>query len=227
MSRAGKQWLPALLFVAGCLDGNPPEGALLCASAPPQCPSGYACAPDGTCWLAGDSGLRATWQGQEQPSWAGPAATRIALSTLLTSPPDQMTLAQALGTTTAGTNDIGLVSGVLDRFTNSTWFMAKLLPDPPSEFERAQLKLDIVYNIDHAHPLVANVVSGFRPPGYPPGPIYHYVTIIGYRDHGNQVLIADPGGEGAAGAAWSAVPRTYWISVTDLGTWIGGKGYAA
>ena len=27
------------------------------------------------------------------------------------------------------------------------------------------------------------------------------------------------------GASWNAVPRTYWISLTDLGTWIGGKGY--
>ena len=24
-----------------------------------------------------------------------------------------------------------------------------------------------------------------------------------------------------------SVTRTYWISVTDLGTWIGGKGYTA
>jgi hypothetical protein len=41
------------------------------------------------------------------------------------------------------------------------------------------------------------------------------------------VLIADPAGEGAGGSSWTNVPRTYWISISDLATWIGGKGYTA
>jgi hypothetical protein len=82
-------------------------------------------------------------------------------------------------------------------------------------------------NIDAGYPIVANVVSGWRPPGYPGGTIYHYVAVIGYDQSGDRVLIADPAGDGAAGTSWSNVPRTYWISTYDLGTWIGGKGYAA
>jgi hypothetical protein len=41
------------LAVSGCLDGAPPDGAARCAATPPDCPNGYYCAPDSTCWRTG------------------------------------------------------------------------------------------------------------------------------------------------------------------------------
>jgi peptidase C39-like protein len=171
--------------------------------------------------------LAVAWQGQQTGYWCGPGSTRMALSTRLANPPSQQTLANYMGTTVNGTDDVSLVRGALNYYLGTTWFVAKYMPDPPSQAERDQLKHDIVYNIDHDYPLVANVVSGWRPPGYPGGTIYHYVAIVGYDQSGDLVLIADPAGDGAGGSSWTNVPRTYWISVQDLGTWIGGKGYTA
>ena len=48
----------------------------------------------------------------------------------------------------------------------------------------------------------------------------------GFDQSGAKVLIADPAAQGhGGGASWNNVPQTYWISLQDLGTWIGGKGY--
>jgi hypothetical protein len=169
-----------------------------------------------------------TWQGQETNYYCGPASTRIALTTQMANPPSQTTLAAYLGTTTNGTDDISLVRGALNHYLGTTWFETKYLPDPPSQVQRDLLKHDVVFNIDRGYPLVANVVSGWRPPGYPTdGTIYHYVAIVGYDQGGDLVLIGDPAGWGDASPAWTTVPHWYWISVYDLGTWIGGKGYTA
>src|SRR4051812_44883271 len=185
-------------LLMGCLDATPPEGVLRCAPAPDRCPAGYACAPDQTCWRVGNSAVAAVWEAEQQSAWSGPAATRIALSALLPDAPTQDQLAADLGTTAAGINDVGLVRDVLNRHLSSVWYERKDLTDPPSQAQRDLLKQDVVRDIDHGYPIVANVVSGFRPPGYPMGTIRHYVVIIGYAENGARVLIADPGGDGAA-----------------------------
>jgi hypothetical protein len=74
---------------------------------------------------------------------------------------------------------------------------------------------------------VPSVGSGWRPPGYPSGTIYHYVAGVGYADGGDSAVIADPAGAGADGSSWTNVPKTYTISTWDLGTQIGLKAYAA
>jgi hypothetical protein len=171
----------------------------------------------------------AEWQGQERTYWCGPAATRIALSSRMEvgAAPSQGALADYLWTDEDGTDHVYYVRQALNYFLDTSWFELKLMSDPPSDEERKLLKHDVVFNISRGYPLVANVVSGWRPPGYPDGTIYHYVTIVGYADGGERVLIADPAAEGSGGERWTAVPSFYWISVWDLGTWIGGKGYTA
>jgi hypothetical protein len=171
--------------------------------------------------------LTVQWQGQQTGYWCGPGSTRMALSTRMANPPSQSTLASYLGTTTDGTDNIGLVAGALNHYLGVDFYSAKPMDDPPTAAQQAGLEHDILVRIgDQGYPLVANVISGWRPPGYPSGTIYHYVAIIGYDQSGARVLIADPAGDGAGGSSWTAVPRTYWISVVDLGIWIGGKGYA-
>ncbi len=169
--------------------------------------------------------LSFAWKGQETYYWCGPGSARMALSTRLSSPPSQTTLAKYMGTTTAGTDYIGLVVNALNAYFPATHFRSKSMYDPPTAAQRAALKADILANIGDGYGMVANVISGWRPPGYPGGTIYHYVAIVGYDDGGEKVLVADPAAEGAGGSSWSKVPRTYWVSLHDLGTWIGGKGY--
>lgn len=168
-----------------------------------------------------------SWQGQQTGYWCGPGSTRMALSTRMANPPSQQTLANYMGTTVNGTDHIGLVRNALNHYLGTTWFATKDMYDPPTQAQRDVLKKDVLLNIDSGYPLVANVISGWRPPGYPGGTIYHYIAIVGYDAGGDKVLIADPAGAGAGGSSWSNVPQTYWISIWDLGTWIGGKGYTA
>ena len=151
----------------------------------------------------------------------------MALNTRTSAPPSQAALASALGTTVNGTDSIEQVRGVLNRTLGTTWFETKAMADPPTAAQRDLLKRDILLNINSGYPIVANVISGWRPPGYPGGTIYHYVAVVGYDQSGDRVLIADPAGACAGGSTWCNVPQTYWISTRDLGTWIGGKGYTA
>ncbi|MHB8877248.1 MAG: carboxypeptidase regulatory-like domain-containing protein [Myxococcaceae bacterium] len=166
--------------------------------------------------------LTYTWQGQQTGYWCGPGSTRIALSSRI-SPPSQTTLANYMGTTTNGTNHIGLIAGALNHYLNVSLYSGRSMGDPPSSAQRDALKLSLVATVSNGYPLVANVVSGWRPPGYPGGTIYHYVAVVGYDLGGDRALIADPAG---GCAVWCGVPASYWISTYDLGTWIGGKGYA-
>ncbi len=192
-------------------------------------PDTFAPAGDAVIESGPDDGVKKvlpfSWKGQETYYWCGPGSTRMALSTRLASPPSQTTLANYLGTTTAGTDHIGLVVSALNNYFPTTRFKTKSMYDPPTAAQRAALKADILANIGDGFGMVANVISGWRPPGYPGGTIYHYVAIVGYDAGGDLVLIADPAAEGASGSSWEKVPRTYWVSIADLGTWIGGKGY--
>ncbi|GAA4518154.1 hypothetical protein GCM10023191_091850 [Actinoallomurus oryzae] len=180
----------------------------------------------GTVRAAAAKTLPFTWFGQERYYYCGPASTKIALSARMT-PPSQDTLAASLGTTTNGTDDISNVVATLNHFLGTTWYERKPVNDPPTQAQRDLLKQDLVFDVDRGWAIVANVVSGWRPPGYPSGTIYHYVAVVGYADDGDSAVIADPAGAGAGGSGWTAVPKTYTISTYDLGTWIGLKAYAA
>ena len=172
--------------------------------------------------------LNVSWQGQERYYWCGPASTRMALSALTDNLPSQSTLADAMATSEEkGTDHIGRIQSALNSALGTTWYETKVMNNPPTEEQRALLRRDVLLDLGKGYPIVANVVSGWRPPGYPGGTIYHYVTVVGYDQGGDRVLIADPAGACAGGATWCNVPQTYWISIEDLGTWIGGKGYTA
>lgn len=173
--------------------------------------------------------LNIVWQRQETGYWCGPGSTRMVISTREEKLPSQTTLAEELGTTTNGTDHISQMVTLLNarwKLTGADAYVARDIYDPPTAAQRALLKADVVKRINAGYGIVVNVISGWRPPGYPTsGTIYHYVAAIGYDQSGDKVLIADPAAEGSASTAWSQVPRTYWVDIDDLGTWIGGKGY--
>ncbi|MFC9942066.1 C39 family peptidase [Streptomyces pratensis] len=166
--------------------------------------------------------LQIDYQVQETGYWCGPAATRIALSARI-APPSQGDLAWQLGTTQAGTDHIGQVTGVLNSNLGGGWYETKEMPnDPPTQGQRDLLWHDIVFDIDRNYPLVANIVAppGNQPPGYPSDQtIYHYFTVFGYDEVDRTVLIADP-------ASFSG-NQIYWISFDQLATLIPPKGYSA
>ncbi|MFE7618971.1 C39 family peptidase [Streptomyces sp. NPDC057496] len=166
--------------------------------------------------------LQVDYQVQQTGYWCGPAATRIALSARI-APPSQGDLAWQLGTTEAGTDHIGQVTGVLNANLGTGWYETKEMPnDPPTQAQRDLLWRDIVLDIDNNYPLVANIVAppGNQPPGYPSDQtIYHYFTVIGYDDANRTVLIADPASFGGN--------QIYWLSFDQLATLIPPKGYSA
>lgn len=170
--------------------------------------------------------LSFNWQGQQTGYWCGPGSTRIALTTRLSSPPTQTTLANYMGTTVNGTDHIGLVVSALNHYMGVSVYSGRNMDWTPTSAQRSALKQALVATISNGYPLVANVISGWRPPGYPGGTIYHYVSVVGYDQSGDRALIADPAGQCSGGSAWCNVPSSYWVTTYDLGTWIGGKGYA-
>lgn len=166
--------------------------------------------------------LEVDYQVQETGYWCGPAATRIALSARI-APPGQGALAAQLGTTEAGTDHIGQVTGVLNANLGTGWYETKEMPnDPPTQAQKDLLWRDVVLDIDNNYPIVANIVAppGNQPPGYPSDQtIYHYFTVIGYDDANRTVLIADPASFGGN--------QIYWLSFDQLASLIPPKGYAA
>jgi hypothetical protein len=169
-----------------------------------------------------------TWVGQVNGYYCGPASTRMALDIQLASPPSQQELAAFLPTKpSGGTAHIGLPVKALNKWLSPpTPYRTRPMDLTPTQAQRDLLKRDILERINDGYAIVANVLCGWRPEGYPSGLIGHYVTIVGYDKSGDSVLIADPAGAGAAGPAWKNVHKTYWITLEQLGTWIGGKGYA-
>ncbi len=171
--------------------------------------------------------VKYTWQGQVTGYFCGPASTRIALTTRQASPPTQWTIANYEGTSSSsGTSRSRVVSG-LNHYLNTSVYKSVAVSDPPTAAQRASLKSMMVGTLTNNYTAIANVVSGWRPPGYPSGTIYHYVAVVGYDQNGDRMLIADPAGRCSAGSRWCNVPATYWVTTQNLGTWVGLRGYVA
>jgi hypothetical protein len=69
--------------------------------------------------------------------------------------------------------------------------------------------------------IVANIAGGTTDVAgvwheFPGG---HYITIVGYRDDGRTVQIADPSGMFG--------PSTYWVSTSKMTNWMASHGYSA
>ncbi len=170
--------------------------------------------------------LDVKWQGQPNGYWCGPGSTRMAFSTRLPELPSQTTLAKFLGTTTDGTARADVIRALNAWLIPHTPYESIPMDGRPTQAQRDLLKHKLVWRLSTGFPVVANVLSGWRPPGYPSGTIGHFVTVVGYEQRGEKVLIADPAAEGSAGPRWEEVPRMYWISFQNLGTWMGGRGYS-
>jgi hypothetical protein len=161
------------------------------------------------------------FQWQQTGYWCGPAATRIAL-TGRGYYYSQSYIAGQLGTTVNGTNSAYDTTRVLNSLGRTRFYETKMIPgNMATNSEISRLKSDILYDIPRGYILVANVVgtavdTDGDAHSYRGG---HYIAIVGYKDNGNTVKIADTAD--ANGYGW------YWISVTRLAHWIAMRGYSA
>ncbi|WP_422772717.1 C39 family peptidase [Plantactinospora sp. WMMC1484] len=159
------------------------------------------------------------YKAQENGYYCAPAATRIAL-TAQGHAPTQDEVAGKLGTTEAGTNSAEDTTRVLNT-TGGKGYRTVAIPDPtvtPEQMDR--LQVDIVRALDAKRPVVMNIKgTGTDLDGmshsYAGG---HYLTVVGYDDHGRKVKIADPANPDQA---------EYWMSTIALANWAAERGYSA
>ncbi|MFI6819902.1 C39 family peptidase [Micromonospora sp. NPDC050187] len=161
-------------------------------------------------------------QYQEQTTfyYCGPAATRIALTArdVVRSQDD---LAQRLNTTQSGTNSAADTTRVLNDLVGRDVYRTRTIPGnaaTPAQMDR--LQADVVRAVGNGYAVVVNiagsatdVAGGWH--SYPGG---HYLTVVGYRDNGRTVKIADPA---------NAAAGSYWMTTIGLAHWAATRGYSA
>lgn len=165
--------------------------------------------------------------GQETGYWCGPASAQVVLNGMGIRMAER-DLAREIGTTTRGTDYVGLIERVLDRHAERGNYTSVYLErDPISALEKERLWGHLVQSINAGYGVVMNWVAppsnkprgarGSVSPRYSGGTTYHYVSAMGYSDEGGRfVWIADSGFQ----------PQGYWITFDQCATLIPPKGYS-
>ncbi|MGC5032607.1 C39 family peptidase [Micromonospora sp. DT229] len=164
--------------------------------------------------------LDVRYEAQDTFYYCGPAAARNALS-VQGKDIDQHDMAKRMGTTEDGTNSINDITPVLNKETGKNVYRSVEIPDAKAADKHAdKLRDDIKRTVDDGRAVVANIAGTTTDTtgtthSYEGG---HYISVTGYRDHGEQVKIAD-----------SANPDTaeYWLTTDNLADWIATRGYTA
>jgi hypothetical protein len=185
----------------------PPQGPPAPPQAPPPAPSSKV--------------LDFTFQLQVNGYYCGPAATRIAL-TARGKTPSQDEVARSLGTTVYGTNSAEDTTRALNSMGDAPVYQTHTIPGgSATPAQMGQLQSDVVHAITNGYVVVANIVGngldldgGWH--GYGGG---HYVTVVGYRDDGRTVKVADPANTNGDG--------TYWMTTINFANWMAHRGYSA
>ena len=169
---------------------------------------------------------------QETPYWCGPASVQVILNSRGIDVSEPI-LARELGTTTRGTDHVGLFPPVLRKYLPDSGFVVRQMPnDPPQLSQVGLLWEDLISSIDAGYGVIANIVAppsnypqgvnGSSSPLYRGGTVYHYFCIMGYSDGAE---------EGTQRAVWVAdsgfSPFGYWMSFSQLASLIPPKGYLA
>ncbi|MEH0935820.1 C39 family peptidase [Micromonospora psammae] len=157
---------------------------------------------------------------QRQPNeyYCAPAATRIALSTQGKALP-QREVAKKLGTTTDGTNSADDTTRVLNEVTGGGYETTRIEGPTARPEDVDKLRTEVVEAIDARRGVVANTTGtavdteGERH-SFPAG---HYTSIVGYRDGGEVLKIADP----------YDPEKHYWMTDEKVADWIAERGYSS
>lgn len=173
---------------------------------------------------------------QETGWWCGPASCQVVLNArgINVAERDMMLELEALEHSPGwddndGTDHIGQITTILSRRLNTKYVTRIIGNDPPTISQTDLLWDDVVRSVDAGFGVVGNIIAppnnyprgtnGSSSPRYGGGTVYHYMSAMGYADHGRgrHVWIADSG----------FPPFGYWISVEQLASLIAGKGYSA
>ncbi|MER7444213.1 C39 family peptidase [Micromonospora avicenniae] len=169
----------------------------------------------------GHSEHELTMHYQAQPNffYCGPAAARNALS-VQGKDISIDAMAQEMGTNVHGTNSIFDITPVLNKETGKNAYHSVEMSSPAADDKQTnQLQADIVRTVDDGRAVVANIFGTATDTdgnvhSYEGG---HYISVIGYRDGGKTVTIADSANPNMA---------SYRMSVDNLADWIATRGYA-
>ncbi|MER6595307.1 C39 family peptidase [Micromonospora purpureochromogenes] len=162
--------------------------------------------------------LHYDYQRQPNEYYCAPAATRIALSTQ-GKVVSQREVADKLGTTQAGTDSVDATTRVLNEMTPGGYETTEIQSAEADPQQEAELRNDVVEAVDANRGVVANIMGtsvdteGNRY-SYEGG---HYLTIVGYRDGGDTMKVADP----------YDPTKTYWMTDDKLADWIAARGYSS
>lgn len=164
---------------------------------------------------------------QETGYWCGPAATQVVLNARGIFVSEQQ-LANEMGTDTGGTDYVGLIEDVLDRYVPEGDYRELYLEqDPISQQQKDELWVHLKNSFDAGWGVVMNWVAppsnyprgtrGSQSPSYGGGTVFHYVAGMGYYEgpEGRHIWIADSGFN----------PFGYWCSFDQVATLIPPKGY--
>ncbi|SCL67960.1 Peptidase_C39 like family protein [Micromonospora citrea] len=168
----------------------------------------------------GERELGVRYEAQPNFYYCGPAAARNALS-VQGKDIDVDGMAKLMGTTEAGTNSINDITPVLNKETGKDAYQSVEIREAKADDKKTdKLRTDIVTAIDEGHAVVANIAGTATDTdgtthSFEGG---HYISVVGYRDNGNTVTIAD-----------SADPNqaSYRMSTGNLADWIATRGYTA
>ena len=159
------------------------------------------------------------YQAQINYFYCGPAAVRNALSATGIER-SQDALAGPLGTTEMGTNSAEDTTRVLNQQVKGNPYRTRMIPGSASPAQMDRLQADVVEAISNGRAVVANVAGTATDTngGWHSFPGGHYVAVVGYKDDGRTVRIAD--------SADPSLP-SYWVTTIDLAHWIASRGYSA
>ncbi|MGN9777666.1 C39 family peptidase [Micromonospora sp. H33] len=180
--------------------------------------STLAVAPQPTPPAEGKRVLEHDYQRQPNGYYCAPAATRMALTTQGKTP-SQKEVAKKLGTTVDGTDSVDQTTRVLNEVTGGGYETTKISEATAKPEQVDKLRTDVVEAVDAKRGVVANTIGtgldteGDRHP-FPGG---HYVSVVGYRDGGEEIKVADPYDPKAH----------YWMSDDELTDWIAQRGYSS
>ncbi|AXO36110.1 C39 family peptidase [Micromonospora sp. B006] len=169
----------------------------------------------------GERELDVRYEAQPNFYFCGPAAARNALS-VQGKNIDVHAMAKEMGTTEAGTNSINDITPILNKETGKDVYKSTEIPvDKARDRDKVdKLRADVVKTVDDGRAVVANIAgtatdTDGNAHSFEGG---HYISVVGYRDGGKIVTIAD-----------SANPTqaSYRMDVDELARWIASRGYSS
>ncbi|MCW3841747.1 C39 family peptidase [Micromonospora yasonensis] len=168
----------------------------------------------------GERELNVRYEAQPNFYYCGPAAARNALS-VQGKDINVDAMAKEMGTTEAGTNSVNDITPVLNKETGRDAYHSTEMPVDKVDAQHVeQLRADIVKAVDDGRAVVANIAgtatdTDGNTHSFEGG---HYISVVGYRDGGKVVTIADSADPSMA---------SYRIDVDALAHWIASRGYSS